>query len=63
MEIYFLRGDDNDRLRLYIMSGAPDFQDLLNYEFAYSVPQNEWHHLVLQRQGTNIKLFVDGGVQ
>ena len=60
-EIYFWRGDNN-RFTLHIMNETP-YAVLLNHEFAYVLPQNEWHHICLRRTESTIDLFVDGQLE
>ncbi|MBA4147933.1 MAG: LamG domain-containing protein [Verrucomicrobia bacterium] len=48
------------RLHLLMMSGTANHSLLLNHQFAYVMPTNVWRHLLLQRNGNSIELYVDG---
>jgi hypothetical protein len=48
------------RLHLLMMSGTANHSLLLNHQFAYVMPTNAWRHLLLQRNGNSIELYVDG---
>lgn len=51
------KNDNGNRLLRFIVGGADDHLVILSYN---DTPINEWMHIVGVRQGTEIKLFVNG---
>jgi hypothetical protein len=61
-EVYLYTANYNgpEHLYVYVYDGSIYWNTLLSYEFSYVLPFNQWKHIVLQRDGSNINLFVDG---
>jgi len=73
-QAYFARGNDgSDGFYVYTRQGnSPNFRASVNGPFSggvevvnptiHQIPHINWHHLVLNYDGTNLKLFVNGSL-